>query len=210
MSYLTSPSESAFPQLTTTSEWSGLAPPSSLECWGEIDGFSRMIVTAERVYVDGDSRAREALASRRDLRLNSKHLEMVDAAAMAELKHLVRVEPGETRTAVVRRREQGGHLLMRAAQLSSQAGTSLIGIAFRVADDLFSAEWPDLAPVFGFTAAEAKIVELLLQGLGAELIASKQKVSINTVRTHISHVYEKLGIACREELWRRLAPYRLN
>jgi DNA-binding CsgD family transcriptional regulator len=48
----------------------------------------------------------------------------------------------------------------------------------------------------------------LLHGHSAETISKQQKLSINTVRTHIRHAYEKLDITCREALWRRLAPYR--
>lgn len=205
-----SPGSSAFPQLSVDCDWRGVRPRDWLECWSGIDGLARLVVTAERIFLGGDSRAEEALALRHDLRCNSRRLETVDPAESSTLDALVRVEKGETRTAFLHRRRRGGHLLMRATQLAAPAGMPLVGIAFRLADEAFAPRWADLEAIFGLTGSEAKIVELLLQGLGADAIASRQKISINTVRTHISHVYEKLGIACREELWRRLAPYRLN
>lgn len=208
------PSRSAFPQLapqiTGLPDGLGIGPREWLECWGAIDGFARVIVTAERVHLVSDSRAEQALDERHDLRLNNGRLETVDPTAMAELDRLVQVEKGERRSLFVQRRQRGGHLMLRASQVAAPGGMPLVAIAFRLADDRFVPEWGDLGAIFGLTAAEARIVQHLLRGLGADAIAERQKVSINTVRTHISHVYEKLGIACREELWRRLAPYRLN
>jgi DNA-binding CsgD family transcriptional regulator len=33
---------------------------------------------------------------------------------------------------------------------------------------------------------------------------------VHTVRAHLRHCYDKLGVSYREALWQRLAPYRLN
>lgn len=201
---------SAFPQLMPSCDWRGTSPQDWLDCWSGLDHRARMVVTNERIYVAGDHRAEQAIVARQDLRLNSGRVELVDPTCRSELDNLVRVEEGEGRTICVRRRQRGGHLLMRASRLGGPPGVFLLGIAFWIADENFAVEWPDFRRIFGLTAAEAKIVEQLIQGVGAETIAAALRVSINTVRTHISHVYEKLGITCREELWRRLAPYRIN
>lgn len=219
-----STSEGAFPQFTPSHDRLVVSPQDWLDCWSGLDHRARMIVNTDRIYVIGDRRAEQALAARQDLRLNAGRLEAANPTGMSELDSLMRVEEGEVRTTVVPRRHRGGHLLMRSTQIgvpSSQigapsgqigapSGMSLLGITFWIADEKLMVEWPDFGPVFGLTAAETKIVEQLIQGLGAEAIGANLQVSINTVRTHISHVYEKLGITCREELWRRLAPYRLN
>lgn len=203
-------SRGAFPQFTPSSRQFGVSPQDWLDWWSGLDHRARMVVTAERVYMVGDLRAERVLAAREDLRLASRRLELVNPAGMPDLESLIHIEEGEVRTICIRRRRRGGHLLMRAVRLAAPPGMSLIGIAFWIADERFVVEWPDFRPIFGLTAAEAKIVEQLIQGVAAEEIAALLQVSINTVRTHISHVYEKLGITCREELWRRLAPYRIN
>lgn len=203
-------SEGAFPQFTPSHDRPLVSPQDWLDCWSGLDHRARMVVNTDRIYVIGDRRAEQALAARQDLRLNSRRLESANPAGMSELDSLVRVEDGEVRTAVIPRRHRGGHLLMRSARIGARSGMSLLGITFWIADEKLMVEWPDFGPVFGLTAAETKIVDQLIQGLGAEAIGANLQVSINTVRTHISHVYEKLGITCREELWRRLAPYRLN
>jgi DNA-binding CsgD family transcriptional regulator len=202
--------DSAFPQLTPFVEWLDVSPRDWIQCWGGMDCRARMVLDLDRNYVVGDCRAERVLSERRDLRLNGHRVELLDPGGMPQLEHLLQVGRGEVRTAFIRRRRLGGHLIMRATGFRSKNGEPLIGIVFWVADEKLEVEWPDFGPVFGLTAAEAKVVEFLIQGLGAELIATELQVSINTVRTHICHVYEKLGITCREELWRRLAPYRVN
>jgi DNA-binding CsgD family transcriptional regulator len=191
-------------------EWSDIAHQDWLECWGDLDHRARMVVTMDRTFVAGDCRAEEALAARHDLRLENGRVATVNPAGASELEALLCVSGAETRTICIPRRQRSGHVLMRAARLGSMHEKTVLGITFWVADDRFAVEWPDFRPIFGLTAAEAKVVEKLIHGVSAEDIGRALKVSINTVRSHISHVYEKLGITCREQLWRRLAPYRIN
>lgn len=199
---------SAFPQLAQSDgisqahEWLG--------SWSGLDGRARMVVTGDRIYVVGERRAEQALAGRQDLRVVAGRLEATDPTATSDLDSLLDVKNDEVRTLFLPRRLHDGHLVMRAGPLGGQEGTRLIGVTFWIADERSVVEWPDFGPIFGLTAAEAKVVEQLIQGISAEGIAAALSVSINTVRTHICHVYEKLGITCREQLWRRLAPYRLN
>jgi DNA-binding NarL/FixJ family response regulator len=47
---------------------------------------------------------------------------------------------------------------------------------------------------------EQEIVQDILNGLSYKLIAEKQKISIDTVRTHITRVYRKLQINSKGEL----------
>ena len=49
------------------------------------------------------------------------------------------------------------------------------------------------------TARENKILEMLAMGFGNKEIANKLFVSVNTVRTHIGHIYEKLHVHNRIE-----------
>jgi DNA-binding NarL/FixJ family response regulator len=99
---------------------------------------------------------------------------------------------------------------MRASVLASLSGMPLVGVSFHKTGASFSPAWVDLDDVFNLTSSESRIVSMLLAGSSAESIAEQLKLSINTVRTHIKHAYEKLDVCSREELWRRLAPYRLT
>jgi DNA-binding CsgD family transcriptional regulator len=168
-----------------------------------------MMVLADRTYIAGDHRAEQTLAARKDLRLDHGRVETADPSGAAALRLLLSTE-AKALTTCVPRRGREGHLMMRAARIGEHRDLALFGIQFWIADDSFAVEWPDFGPIFGFTTAEASIVRQLLEGATGEAIATGMGISINTVRTHISHVYEKLGISSREQLWRRLAPYRID
>jgi DNA-binding CsgD family transcriptional regulator/PAS domain-containing protein len=57
---------------------------------------------------------------------------------------------------------------------------------------------------FGFTAREAEVASLLLEGLSPKQIAARMDVSINTVRTHLARVLDKAGVRRQADLVRRL------
>jgi DNA-binding CsgD family transcriptional regulator len=52
---------------------------------------------------------------------------------------------------------------------------------------------------FGLTRREAEILHLVAQGLTNKEIAATLHLSPLTIRTHLEHVYEKLGVGNRTE-----------
>ncbi len=57
---------------------------------------------------------------------------------------------------------------------------------------------------YGLTQKEAETAMGLLDGLSAEAIGTRLDVSVNTVRTHLKRVYEKIGVQTQTELVARL------
>jgi DNA-binding NarL/FixJ family response regulator len=58
-------------------------------------------------------------------------------------------------------------------------------------------------PSFGWdslTPTEERVVDLVGEGLTNQAIADKLFVGVATVKTHVVHIYEKLGIRTRAEL----------
>lgn len=53
---------------------------------------------------------------------------------------------------------------------------------------------------FGLTEREERILELVGEGRSASYISDALGISFNTVRTHIRHVYEKMGVHSKQEL----------
>jgi DNA-binding NarL/FixJ family response regulator len=49
------------------------------------------------------------------------------------------------------------------------------------------------------TAKEQQVLDLLAQGLAYKQIGDELKISINTIRTHLRHIYEKLHVQSRTE-----------
>lgn len=181
-----------------------------LDCWGRIDGRARMVLTAERVLLSCDALARQVLDAGDELRVRRDLVEPTDSTRRAEFDALLNVSALGTNTFFLPRRRGEGHLLIRANLISKLAGMAVVGVCFHHACDQFQPEWADLGAIFDLTSAEHQVVKRLLGGMSAEAIAKEQGLSINTVRTHISHAYDKLQVSCREDLWRRLAAYRIN
>ena len=70
---------------------------------------------------------------------------------------------------------------------------------------------PSRAPIAGgqlLTRREAEILPMLAQGRSNAEIALALNVGIETVRTHASNIYRKLGVSSRRELVARAAPDR--
>lgn len=57
-----------------------------------------------------------------------------------------------------------------------------------------------IAREYSLTPSEVRILDLVCRGWTARAISEELVVSFNTVRTHIKHIYEKLGIHSRQEL----------
>jgi DNA-binding NarL/FixJ family response regulator len=53
------------------------------------------------------------------------------------------------------------------------------------------------------TPQERRVSALAAQGLSNDAIASQLRVSAGTVKTHLEHVYAKLGVHSRRELMLR-------
>ncbi|HEY5658454.1 MAG TPA: LuxR C-terminal-related transcriptional regulator [Myxococcota bacterium] len=57
-----------------------------------------------------------------------------------------------------------------------------------------------LEKIYGLTPTEAEIVQLLTKGLSLDAIAADRKISLNTVRSHLKHVFSKTGTSRQSEL----------
>lgn len=68
--------------------------------------------------------------------------------------------------------------------------------------------WGDIDKLFGLTKAEVTIVKRIVDGESAKVIADATGVSLETVRTHIRRIYNKLGVVGREELIATVAAFR--
>ena len=62
-----------------------------------------------------------------------------------------------------------------------------------------------LANEKGLTGKEREVLERMLKGQSRKEIASEMHVSENTVKTHVKHIYEKIGVSGREEIQTLLA-----
>ena len=64
---------------------------------------------------------------------------------------------------------------------------------------------PSATPGVRLTRREQDVAELTAQGLPDKLIAQRLGISFPTVRTHVTHIFEKLGVSNRVQLATRLS-----
>jgi len=70
--------------------------------------------------------------------------------------------------------------------------------------------WADFAPHFDLTRSESAVVKRLVVGKPASVVAEELELSIETIRTHVRRVYNKLGISSREQLFAIAGQFRLD
>jgi DNA-binding CsgD family transcriptional regulator len=88
--------------------------------------------------------------------------------------------------------------------------------AIRIFDDLAAGPWlararAELARIDGrapagdgLTATEARVAELVASGLSNKAVADQLFVSVRTVETNLTRIYQKLGLSSRTQLVRRM------
>lgn len=106
--------------------------------------------------------------------------------------------------------DSDGHLIFSIRELRRDSEERYIGIAFHHASTNHSATYAELDKVFNLTPAEHRILLMMLDGETASVVAARSHVSIDTVRSHIRHIYMKVGVTSREALFRQLRPYCLE
>lgn len=78
----------------------------------------------------------------------------------------------------------------------------------RIVDDATGgaqqAPWPGVT--LGLTARQSEVVALLLQGMSNVEIAEALVIDVNTVKTHLRHIYRLLGARSRSQVLARLLP----
>lgn len=68
---------------------------------------------------------------------------------------------------------------------------------------------PDIRGLFGLTPAEMKVVHCLVDGLRADDLAARLNITLETARTHIRRVYNKMDVSSREQLLALTNRYRV-
>ena len=111
------------------------------------------------------------------------------------------------------RRTCGAFIMVRADPLPGSSGDAdgdLIALTIYPSDPEERYVWADFAPHFDLTRSEAVVVKRLVAGQPASIVAEELGLSIETVRTHIRRIYNKLEISSREQLFAIVGQFRLG
>ncbi|HEY4031153.1 MAG TPA: LuxR C-terminal-related transcriptional regulator [Caulobacteraceae bacterium] len=177
-----------------------------METWLKLGRRARLILT-EDLALHWCNAAGAALLERRDpLLLCGDAVRPRNLADSRRFQDFVSKAGGEVSVLCLANRDREEHLLAAAVRLPGR----LVGVTASFASDKVERHWVDLREVFGLTACERDIAQALSTGLTAEAVAHKLNTSVKTVRTHIRHLYSKLGVCSREELFQKLTPYMIT
>ena len=105
--------------------------------------------------------------------------------------------------------EGGSHLIVCARLVLAGTHASIFGLSLRRTDEHRPGSAVGLAKAFGLTASEEGVLRLLFQGATAQEAADRLKVSVETVRTHVRHLYQKVGVNSREALLTQVRPFMM-
>ena len=86
---------------------------------------------------------------------------------------------------------------------------SALVAAFLDAESRTGSRPRDMTPVQPLTDAEIRVLAKLAEHLSYAEAASELFVSLNTVKTHVSHAYTKLGVTSRRSAIARVAALGL-
>jgi DNA-binding CsgD family transcriptional regulator len=177
-----------------------------LESWLGVGRRARLIVT-DSLGLQWCNPAAVALLERHaPLVLCGDTIRPRNPADSRRFLDFVRAAGSETTVLCLTDHHHEGHLLVAGVRLPGR----LVGVTASYASDEIEHHWADLREAFGLTASERDIAQALSSGFTAEAVANKLRTSIKTVRTHIRHVYSKLGVSSREELFHKLTPYMIE
>lgn len=176
-----------------------------LDCWHLFDGCARLLLRHDGYVLHSCTSARKLIDGRIGLSLERRKLYLKGCLVS---EHFLRSRIGRGGVGLLHRDDC--RTLLASAKLCRLDGQPVIALMLR---EIVGTERPDFAclgEAFNLTAAEESIARQLLGGLTPSQIAAAERVSINTVRSHIAHLYAKLGASNREEMWVKCAPFMVN
>ena len=192
--------------MDTFETWSA-EPGAGLAEWFDSDRRGRLIVDHDLNLRWCNKAGRALLSGRGPLLLRDGVLRPRVKSEAARFGAFMRSATDQVSAYCMRTGEDLHHLVLVARALDS---LPLTAVTAYFSGEAFLYAWADLCGAFGLTGVERETAQALAGGFTAEGIAQRTRTSVKTVRTHIRHVYSKLGVSSREELFHKLAPYMLT
>ena len=176
-----------------------------IDCWRTFDGCARLVIRPDGEVLYWCTLARALLVQRCALSLRGRRLfhrdAVLDEAALAR-------RCGTERIGVLHHHAE--KLVLASYKPCLVNGARALALMLRLVQAGEKPAFACLGEAFQLTPAEEAIATRLLGGLPPAEIARQDGLSINTVRSHIAHLYTKLAVSNREEMWVRCAPFMVN
>lgn len=185
-----------------------LAPRLALQ-WIEGDPLPRCLVNGTLELVWANPPARRHLRKGRDIACPHGVVTPVDPGLQSAFTDFVLGCERHVSTFCLPRDDGGGFLLFRAREVVRDGEQRFFGITFHPSSQRASSRYADLDAAFKLTPSEIRVVEKMAEGATVEEIAAAMGISVLTVRSHLKHVYAKLGVTSRQALFSRIQSFRV-
>lgn len=177
--------------------------------WAEAFRIPTLIVTMDMRIVWSNSSADTMLEAGDCFALHKGYLACPDKDQEEPFRAFIAGLSSEP-TAWIHRLPEQQFRLVRAERVAPAGQPPGVTLMVYPTDARSRYVWGDISRAFGLTRAEATIVRKIIDGDGAAAVAEDLSVSLETVRTHIRRVYNKLGINSREQLFSTMSGFRIG
>ncbi len=176
-----------------------------LDCWHAFDGCARFVLRRDAEIIRYCILASQLLRGETGFALRAGKLCLRETPlSIAQLEERI----GAGRIGLIHR--TGDRLLLAGFSACSVEGEPAVALMLRLVEADERPDFACLGEAFNLTPAEEGIALQLLGGSSASEIAASEQLSINTVRSHIAHIYTKLAVRSREEMWTKCASFMVN
>lgn len=182
--------------------------PAMFVQWASYDRKARIIVDDEVRIAWSNAAAEAELGSAGSIYSLNGVLRFEDPARTRLLHEFVRRVAQDFETLCLPS-SASGHLVFQAGLIGEIDGKRAVGVRFHDTRADQATAYADLGSVFGLTSKQREVMLLLMGGTSTEQITRTMGVSLETVRSHIKSIYQKLEVTSREGLFSKIAPFRL-
>ena len=180
--------------------------------WLELDKWPRLIVNGRLHVLWANGAVEHIVRASDEIEQRDGALYVGESSAQERLQKLVSPAGGSTWTLLVRGMDGDSHLLLKGRELGEHDGERMFGIQVMGAAELppegkADGHYDGIDEAFGLTRAEYRVLRSLIDGLTADEIAVAHRVAVDTVRSQIRGIYEKMHVSSREGLFSRIRPF---
>ncbi|HMT47021.1 MAG: hypothetical protein RL702_415 [Pseudomonadota bacterium] len=176
-----------------------------IDCWHVFDGCARFVLRPDGEVVSICALGRQLVQAGAGIGLRDGKARLGDTPLTQAL-----LERRMTPDSMGLLHRQDDRVVLGAFRTCLSDGQPAVALMLRLIDGTEKPRFACLAEAYQLTPAEDRIVLKLLGGCSPAEIAERECLSINTVRSHVAHVYGKLGVRNRDEMWVKCASFMVN
>lgn len=175
--------------------------------WLARDVRPRVVINPRRQVLWSNAAAAAMLVSPQPLVLHEERVELSKSIPSEPFEHYLATLGSSPARFLLNDPVAERGMLVTGWLLEQPESAPAIFLEFTLRELPLDARSSGLAAQFGLTKSESTIVDLLALMEPPKAIADRLGVSVNTIRTHIRRIYDKLDISTQAQLMRTVMAY---